>query len=144
MDNYGYIGLDFETFSRVNLKVHGLDRYASDDSFTPLIAGVSIRDDTLPDIYDFVQNGKSEVDELLEYLFEASKDANSWIVAHNAGFERRVLKHLGVKRIKWLSNIVDSAVIARAQGAASHLEAAAPQLTLLSKLETGSDLIKKF
>lgn len=134
-----YVGLDFETYSGVDLITHGLHRYINDDTFRPLIAVVKWRNDDnqvvgLP--MDFVKNYDEER-ELLAMLLEDQQ-----IVAHNAGFEHAVLQRMGL-RIP-INRFIDSAVIARAMGAAGKLEAAGPQLLNIDKLETGWPLIQKF
>jgi DNA polymerase len=133
-------GLDFETFGAVNLPKHGLDRYVSDASFTPLIASVS-DGRSAPRTFDFVRR-QEDWGKLREYIDNAIAWGR-WFTAHNVGFERAVLRKMGYGD-EVLCRIIDSAVVARAQGAASHLEAAAPQLTDLTKLEVGKDLIMKF
>lgn len=137
------IGLDFETFGAVDLRKHGLDRYVSDSSFRPLIAAVSpeSRDGGEDRVFDFVRDESAESD-FKDYYYSKYEDGY-WFVAHNAGFERAVLSNMGVPH-KALNHIVDSAVIARCLGASSHLEAAAPQLLNVDKLESGKNLIQKF
>lgn len=133
------LGLDFETFSEISLPERGLDNYVNHPSFRPLIAAVA-RFNDLHNIevqsYDFVMSPYKQKDEFRNDVFSEA------IVAHNAGFEAAVLKKM--IDTKHPSNIVDSAVISRALGAGSKLEAAAPQLLGVDKLEDGSRLIKKF
>lgn len=131
-------GLDFETFGRVDLPKRGSDNYFNDPSFRPLIASVARR--TSPDVIrvtrcDFIQNPEA-IKQLNVAIFDEV------LVAQNASFERKALQHLSLQGS--FKDIIDSAVIARAVGAASKLEAAAPQLVNVNKMESGLDLIKKF
>ena len=85
---------------------------------------------------DFTVDYDKARHELIEAL-------NGWqIAAHNAGFEQAVLHKMGIG----LPSIqfIDTAVLARAAGAAGKLEAAAPQLLGTDKLESGYNLIKLF
>lgn len=131
-----YIGLDFETYGAVDLNVHGLDRYINDASFKPLIASV-VSEKNVPDELDFVHEKHRSLRILEERTLECD-----FIVAHNAGFEERVLDRLGLSVPS--NKFVDSAVVARAAGAASRLEAAAPQLLNADKMAEGQHLIKLF
>lgn len=133
------VGLDFETYASTDLPTHGLDRYVKCPDFRPLMAAAVHR---RPDgniagyLFDFVEDYEGERDRLIEAL------RGKTIVAHNAGFEQSVLEAMGIfipsKRF------VDSAVLARAAGAAGKLEAAAPQLLGIDKLDSGYELIKLF
>ncbi|QIN93894.1 DNA polymerase I [Microbacterium phage Arete] len=136
----GIVGLDFETYGDVNLPKYGLDRYVSDPSFTALIASVS--DKGKKQTFDFVEGGERAREAFREYV-NLTLSWGYWFSAHNVGFERAVMQHLGFGD-DVLYKITDSAVVARAQGAASHLEAAAPQLTDIQKLEVGKNLIMTF
>lgn len=134
-------GLDFETYSACDLRKHGLDRYVNDPSFTVLRAGVAQLDSaghvaTTWDI-DMVFNRRSFVD-----VMERLLDTDSLLVCHNAGFEQAVLRWLRFNLSA--DRFIDSAVVARALGAAGHLEAAAPQLLNVDKMAEGKDLIKLF
>lgn len=137
----GFIGLDFETYGNVNLPKYGLDRYMNDPSFQVLIGSVHER--SLKGLtFDFVRNpGKAPI-AFREFVLKAL-EWGFWFTAHNVGFERGCMQKLGFDD-EVLYRITDSAVVARAQGAASHLEAAAPQLTDIEKLEVGRNLIMKF
>lgn len=126
------VGLDFETYGAVSLPDHGLERYVSDTSFTPLIASVA----GVPTTTRFwLWDGRDNT-----ALAEAIRD--KWVVAHNAGFEERVLQWLGMHELP--QGYIDSAVWARAMGAAGKLEAAGPQILNVDKLESGSRLIRLF
>lgn len=130
------LGLDFETYGAVNLPKHGLDRYVNDPSFRPLIAAVHGNYIPTKVVFDFIQ----DPDCIPEFLEEVS--GADLIVAHNAGFEQAVLRHMGLNLPA--KRFIDSAVVARAAGAGSRLEAAAPQLLNTPKMEEGRNLIKLF
>lgn len=134
------VGLDFETYGAVDLKVHGLMRYSTDKTFRPLIVSPSYYDDFgVKHKYtiDLVLTDYDQGREMLERQLEGRK-----IVAHNAPFEQAVLRHMGIDASS--KRFIDSAVVARAAGAAGKLEAAAPQLTQHDKLDEGQRLIKLF
>lgn len=133
-----HIGLDFETYGSVDLNEHGLDRYIADPHFTPLIArafyvshGQEVRES-----YDFVHDMEESKSRL-----ELRLRGNT-LVAQNAGFELAVLKWLGIEHP--LETVVDSAVVARAAGAASSLASCAPQLLNTDKMDEGRSLIQLF
>lgn len=128
------IGLDFETYCDVNLPKHGSDRYFSSPNFKVLLASVATAGDT--ECLDFVCQTQA-----LESL-ENMLDNDCAIVAHNVDFERHCLERLGIDVDP--SRFVDSAMIARAAGASSSLESAAPQLLNTDKMAAGQDLIKLF
>jgi DNA polymerase len=138
------IGLDFETYSDVDLQKHGLKRYLDSPHFTPLIAKAVRRDGPLSaatiQVFDFIQDTNAKAD--LRKLVSLVMRYGTKIVAHNAGFEQGVLDRMGMNLTP--DNFIDSAVVARAVGGESKLEVAAPQLTRISKLETGMQLIKLF
>lgn len=134
------IGLDFETYGGVNLPDHGLDRYVDDPTFTTLLASTYRQGPNGEDIrrrFDFVNDYfESAKGGLFDELGELG------IVAHNAPFEERVLDWLGFD--VGHSVFFDSAVVARAAGAAGSLEAAAPQLLDHDKVEAGKQLMRLF
>lgn len=133
------IGLDFETYSDVDIKRHGLDRYMSDPSFTVLLGCVADQDDIV-DVFDFIFDGPNEALSMLRRRLRGEI-----VSAHNASFERGVLKFLGIDVDQEGIVILDSAVIARAMGAAGKLEAAVPQLLVgREKVELGAHLIQIF
>lgn len=133
-------GLDFETFSSVDLRKHGLDRYINSPDFRVCLASV-VNDNGTRMSWDFVRTTDPDV-QLSNFKRYIESSEHEIIVAHNAPFERAVLKKLGV--LPRQRRVVDSAVAARAVGAASKLEAAAPQLTGFNKMEEGRDLIRLF
>jgi DNA polymerase len=133
------IGLDFETYGGISLPDHGLERYVKHKTFTPLIAstaeyGPSFRRQR----YDFTDPYTYEGE--VQLLREAIAERH--VVAHNAPFEQAVLSHMGIDLPS--SRFIDSAVVARAAGAAGKLEAAAPQLLDVDKMEDGRRLIMLF
>ena len=132
------IGVDFETYGAVNLPQYGLHRYVNNHTFQPLLAGVAWDDgvDPYTELLDFVLNYKEDRDMLGDMI------SGRLIVAHNAPFEQAVLGSMGFKLPS--DRFIDSAVLARAAGAAGKLEAAAPQLLGIDKMEAGVDLIKLF
>lgn len=135
------IGLDFETYAVTDLLTNGLDNYVNCEFFTPLIAAVKYVNDrgvTVREVFDFVQDPEAARGGLW-YLV---RDPEVRIAAHNAGFEQAVLRRMGMSVPS--EKFIDTAVLARAAGAAGKLEAAAPQLLGLDKVETGVNLIKLF
>lgn len=131
-----FIGLDFETFAATDLLVHGLDNYVECEGFTPLIAALHGPLPGQQQVLDFTVDYDKARHELIQAL-------NGWrIAAHNAGFEQAVLNKMGIKLPS--TQFIDTAVLARAAGAAGKLEAAAPQLLGTDKLESGYSLIKLF
>ena len=134
-------GLDFETFGEVNLPKRGLDNYVNGAGFTPLIAST----DSYArgsETFDFVRY-PNYAREKFTARIRAMRGWDITISAHNLGFERAVLEFMGLQPQDY-SNAIDSAVVARMMGASSHLEAAAPQLTDIHKLEVGKELIQLF
>lgn len=134
----GYVALDFETYSFINLPRHGLYRYTEDKSFKVLVGAAAWREDGYVEQrdFDFVEDHHHAKHKLAETIGDKT------IVAHNAAFEERVLTSLGLDYPA--SRFVDSAVVARAAGASGHLEGAAPQLLDTDKMAAGWGLIKLF
>lgn len=134
------VGLDFETYGSVNLPAHGLDRYTSDPHFRPLIASVAWFENgrAVEVTFDFVADYELALRELEAML----RGESTYICAHNAGFEKAVLDRIGLHFET--ERFFDSAVVARAAGGGSRLEAAAPQLLGVEKMAEGKDLIKLF
>jgi DNA polymerase len=132
------MGLDFETYSDVDLRKHGLARYVASPNFKVLLAAVSwIEDDFICSaVLDFVADEEEARERLLEMLTGAH------IVAHNAMFEQVVLTALGADFS--MNTFVDSAMMARAAGLGGSLEAAAPQLLGVDKMASGKDGIMLF
>jgi DNA polymerase len=147
MSNTLLYGLDFETYSDVNLPKHGLDRYVNDPSFKPLMASIAPNKTDFGITaanYDFVM-GLDLVQErtmFVEQLARMQKEGYI-LVAHNAGFERAVLTRMQIPRTLF-DKVWDSAVGARMLGAASSLANSTAQLLPQGKLEVGASLIQKF
>ena len=142
MDQFSaLVGLDFETFSDVDLRKHGLDRYVSSDNFKVLLAAVSVHDQASNTIrstvIDFVTEDPVQA---LETLRDELRGC--YIAAHNAGFEQAVLRKLGI--VLPGRDFVDTAVLARASGFGSSLDAVAQQLLGLAKVDEGVHLIQKY
>jgi DNA polymerase bacteriophage-type len=129
------IGLDFETYSAVDLPKHGLARYVGHHTFRPLIASVA-RENHPTQTVEFITDPGAAAHQLSSLIGDAT------IVAHNAAFEQAVLDRLGL--FYGSESFIDSAVVARAAGAAGRLEAAAPQLLDTDKLESGKNLMRLF
>lgn len=139
-----HIGLDFETASSVDLPKYGLDNYIKSPDFRVLTASIADSRRTATSL-KFLGKSKSQIfDELHEQFSLAEQDYISYlqIAAHNAPFEMKVLEWLGFEFGP--VQFIDTAVIARANGAGSALRVAAPQLIGLNKMDEGVDLIKKF
>lgn len=132
------LGLDFETYSDVDLKKHGLDRYLSSPHFMPLIVSKAEKmgPDYFTDTVDFVADFDHARRVLMNWI------DNKKIVAQNAGFERGVLSRLEINLP--VGVFIDSAVVARAAGGGEHLEAAAAQLLGIEKMAAGKNLIRVF
>ena len=139
MKTYPDAGLDFETLGAVNLPVHGMDNYMNDPLFRPLIAALWTPNQA--EVFDFVDRRDGSLDRYQWEQFELKLDTYPRVAAHNSSFEDGVLRRM---RRTTCPVFLDSAVIARAMGAGSKLEAAAPQLLGVDKMEQGSGLIMKF
>ena len=133
------IGLDFETYSAANLPEVGLYNYIEHETFRPLIAAVA-RPDGSTELFDFSQNKEFVLSDAAYRLKLAI--GTKQIAAHNAAFEQAVLRRIGIDLPS--SRFIDSAVLARACGYGSSLEAAAPQVLGIDKLASGKDLIMLF
>ena len=136
------IGMDFETWGSEPLPTVGLDNYLHVGTFQPLACALVWQEDGQHEyiaVFDFVQRPKDY--ELFRQVLIDNGD-HVHFAAHNAGFERGVISTMDLDPLKL--RIIDSAVISRCMGAGSHLEAAAPQLLGIDKIEAGKDLIKKF
>ena len=147
-----YTGLDYETFSKVNLPERGLDNYYKDESFRALIASLTYGQYGAV-TYDFVfgvirpSNAtpyytENSVEEEFVSVLHTIITQDGPIIAHNASFERAVTSVLD-PTFPW-QMIEDSAVDARLVGVGEKLEVASRQLTPTHKLEVGSDLVRLF
>lgn len=132
----GLIGLDFETYSAVDLRVHGLYNYVHSPTFKPLIAAVAV-EGMASEVLDLTGDDyKMMRDDLIHLIGRRT------IVAHNAGFEQAVLDWMGIPIPA--NRFIDSAVLARAYGAGGSLEASAAQILGQDKVEAGKNLIQLF
>ena len=142
-----YLGLDFETFSGVDITKVGLDNYINHPDFEPLLGAIAWRETPSSEIsthlYDFVQR-RSPLNDFPGDLNLLVKDGRT-LVAHNSMFEKLVLNRRWPTQIPD-TRIVDTAVLARCRGADSKLENAAPQLLdpTMRKHTEGKRLIRKF
>lgn len=126
--------LDFETYSPVDLRKHGLRNYLDHPDFTPLIA--ALHGEYHTESFDFV------LDSSAKERLAATMDACTRLYAHNAEFEYQVLLKMGINVPP--HRIIDTAAVVRFNGGSSSLAAAARQFLGSQKLDEGSRLIKKF
>lgn len=134
-------GLDFETFSEVNLPLYGADNYRRHESFEPLCATL-VYPDGVKKRYNFVEDHE-QMAVLLNDLEEAAEQ-NAQVACHNVGFERGVIDWMTQGQWTNMALFVDSAVMARMLGAGSRLAVASRQLTNAHKMEAGSNLMALF
>lgn len=138
--------IDFETYGATSLPDYGLHNYVNCPTFKVLCAHVIVitgyggrKEYTL----DFINNDHHH--ELLTQLLapdEAVDGEGVLIIAHNAAFEKAVLKRLGFPVEKY--DFLDTAHIARAMGANGSLANASRQLLTKDKYKAGEHLIKLF
>ena len=142
-----YLGLDFETFSGVDITKVGLDNYINHPDFEPLLGAIAWRvtpsSEISTHLYDFVQR-RSPLNDFPGDLKLLVKDGRT-LAAHNSMFEKLVLNRRWPTQIP-ATRIVDTAVLTRCMGADSKLENAAPQLLdpTMRKHTEGKRLIRKF
>lgn len=132
---HDYKGIDFETYSDVDLRKHGMDRYMSSPYFQPLLVATR---------HGITEQGY--VSELLEPQQVASLEAHihgAGLIGHNVAFEEAVCDRLGFDRRNNPVSI-DTAVVARAHGFSSALGRCAPQALGDEKIELGEHLINVF
>lgn len=122
-------GLDFETYCELNLKEVGLMRYVNHPTFTITLAAI----DSPYDSHVLQFPARTPVS------FRALLSGADIICAHNAGFERAVLRTMGLDL-----PIIDSAVVASVAGADRSLFGAARQLLCEDKLDEDGSLINLF
>ena len=137
-----YVGLDFETYSATDLKVHGLDRYLNDPFFKVLRAGIVEEYSPLSQKrLDFDMTNSSRMDDFVAHLDDYRLNHYT-LVPFNQGFERGVLRNLGIdpSQFAW----EDAATASRVSGVSGKLEAAGPQLLDRDKDSKGEALIKLF
>ena len=135
------VGLDFETFSPVNLKDTGLGPYF-DHPDTKVLIGCAVfwyEGRKYGVTMDFVEDFDKAKSTLIGLLGMTTR-----LCAHNAAFEVECLKKLGLGDFLGGFDIVDTAMIARMNGASSSLAASSVQLLNREKMDEGKDLIKLF
>lgn len=128
MDPTHLVGLDFETYASVSLPDVGLMRYVNDPYFEVTLASIARWHGEMT--FEFPMKNP---DNLNSHL------AGYTICAHNAGFERAVLKKMGIN-----IPVIDSAVVAAVAGADRHLAGAARQLMQEDKLDEDRSLLNLF
>lgn len=126
------ISIDFETRSRVDLKTHGLDRYARDPSTEVICMAYSIEGSD-PIIW-LPQRGQKPA-------FLAEHDVR--FAAWNAAFEYNIMRHVLKLPVRW-EQFADSMAIAAANNIPQSLEEAALFLGVTEQKDpTGKRLIQK-
>ena len=138
------VGLDFETWSRANIKA-GMYPYLEHESTELLLAAVTMPHFQLwdlwaRDVFDFVNDGERAFDNF-EYLIRELDSESFIFYAHNAEFEMKILQKFFDFQP---SRIVDSAMIARCMGGSSSLDMAARQFLKGTKTSGSRSLIKLF
>lgn len=148
-------GLDFETFSEADITKVGLDNYLNHPSTRPLMASMYTRPQSMGTMTMYAGHQKVVTSYAKRTTFdfvhdptaaakfkEAITQQKGFLVAHNAAFEIGVLRLM--KIFYPLYRVVDTAVIASEFGGGRSLANASSQLTHVSKLDTGVELIKLF
>lgn len=134
-----YVGLDFETYSDVDIRKHGLDRYTSSKFFQPLLACAKLNTMAFGDNwshYILYDNQQSQISNLRDLV------TGRTVVAYNAAFEYACLKFYGLEDAP--EAYIDAATVARQYGLSPSLGRSAPQLLDTGKLDSGLALIKLF
>lgn len=141
-----HLHLDFETFSRADLKSVGAYRYAFDPSTEILCAAMSLGDG---EPVAWWQGMSDEEKKKLEPHFAALQDDSVLVYAHNAQFEIAICQALlektwGIKPPK-IERFRCTASLARRACLPASLEKAGQALNLdTQKDKIGKSLIKKF
>ena len=128
MDFSNLVGLDFETYCSLPLPEVGLYRYVNGKTFIPTLASVVGERERVT-----LEFPHEQVDELRDLVM------GRVVCAHNAGFERAVLRTMGIH-----VPVIDSAVVAAVAGADRHLRGGARQLLNMDKLDEDSSLMHLF
>lgn len=131
MDRSNLVGLDFETYCVLSLPDVGLARYVNHPTFKVTLASVAAEGRTTT--LEFPNQSSIRRDLLRDLLFKRI------VTAHNAPFERAVLKHMGMSM-----PVICSAVVAAVAGADRHLAGAAQQLINVPKLDEDRSLLNLF
>ena len=130
------IGLDFETYGAIDLPKHGLHRYVNNPTFMPLLAAAVQWSGT-------ASSGQDRASSTSSRATRTQRDAVARRCIdgrHDRGAQRWV--RAGCARRRWASTcpssrFIDSACWPVLLGAAGKLEAAAPQLLGVDKMEVG-------
>jgi len=130
-------GLDFETYCDLSLPDVGLENYVRHPSFCPILASIAIKGRKTQRFELALEGYERFVDAVWALL-----EQGYTIEAHNAGFERAVLRWLGFTNID--HRVQDSAVMSRLLGCGSKLEVASRQLGSVAKLDAGKYLMQLF
>lgn len=138
--------LDFETFSKADLKSWGAYRYAADFSTEILLCAIA-REGEAPVLWSIT--GQPEKPKALALLKEMSQDPEAVIYAHNAQFEAAVCRYLWERTFDLpcprLEQWRCTAAMARRAAIPSSLEQAAEFLGLdVQKDKRGKALINLF
>lgn len=131
------IGIDFETYSDVDIKTYGLDNYFRGEHFKALLVGISLSN--IPVTWDLLNPDGSYNDDALLALAHVA--GMYQLCAHNSAFEEMVFNNLD---IQVAFPIIDTAVAARSAGASSSLGRASQQLLGMNKVALGEHLIQVF
>ena len=126
--------LDFETFSQVNLKTRGLAAYAQNAEV--LLCAYHLNGTT--HLWDVTTGVPMPAD-----LFEALHDPETQVLAHNAQFEKTILRHCLDISVPW-ARWEDTMVVALTCGLPAGMNALCSALRLSqadSKLDDGKRLI---
>ena len=140
--------IDFESFSRCDIRSAGTVKYASDESTLPLMLAIAVDDDEpvvwLPE-QDRAIWGRDEwdvADDILEYLKNDLKYTD-YVRAFNFSFEHYVMRyHMGID-IPWI-NWSCTQINARLAGYPESLAGAAKMACGVDKDSEGTRLIRKF
>ena len=132
-----FIGIDFETYCEESIRARGIYNYATHPSFRPILVSL-VAGGTVHGIMSYDLTDPAARKEFLDSM-ENFIDKDYIFAAHNAAFDRLCCAHFGL-----FPRMVDTAVLCRANGAASSLANATLQLGVGYKLAEGKDLIKKF
>ena len=126
------VHLDFETFSSVDLKKHGLARYLAAPDFQVLLTALSLEDGSVLQWEGFPR-----------FLGHLARDPRVHIHAFNAPFERGVMRRYGceVPLSRWRCTMVH----AYSRGFAGQMKDVGSALGIdNAKLDSGTRLIRKF
>ena len=132
-----FIGIDFETYCEESIRARGIYNYATHPSFRPILVSLVVN-------YPVRKTMSYDLTNTVDYYafirsMEVFINEGFIFAAHNAAFDRLCCEHLNLN-----VTMIDTAVLCRANGAASSLANATLQLGVGYKLAEGKDLIQKF